>query len=122
MAQEGPTAAKQALEQPDLLPQFAIISIRNQTPDPRGKVEVTPNAGRIVFQNNDPIEYRIRFFPPGLYDNQGQDPNKGGIDLLVPASGSLSLIIKKDEAFSYSIMNLQSENAMTGKGGGPGTN
>src|SRR5262245_1191467 len=119
---EGPAAAKQALEQPELLPQFAIISIRNQTPDPPGKVEVTPEGGRIVFQNHDPIEYRIRFFPPGFYDDNSHDPNTGGVDLLIPANGSLSLIIRKNDAFSYSIMNLRSENVMTGKGGGPGTN
>ena len=121
MPPTGPTGTKQAFE-PELLPQFDVVHITNQTPNPPGKVEVTPNAGRIVFQNHDPIEYRIRFFPPGFYDNPGQDPNVGGIDLLIPAKGSLSLVIKKNEAFSYSIMNMQSENAMTGKGGGPGTN
>lgn len=121
MPPTGPTGTKQAFE-PEALRQFSIITITNQEPSPSGQVEVTPNSGRIVFQNHDPIEYRIRFFSPGFYDSTGQDPNVGGIDLLIPANGSLSLIIKKDEAFSYSIMNMQSENARTGKGGGPGTN
>jgi len=99
------------------LPQFATITITNQTPEPRGKVEVTPNAGRILFQNNDPVEYRIRFYKPDA------DPNAGGsIDLLLPARGSVTLLIRKDDAFSYSVMDPHSENAMTGKGGGPGTN
>src|SRR5262245_16005463 len=106
MAPES-TAVKKALEEVEQLPQFAVIEIRLQSPNPPGRVEVTPNSGRIVFQNHDPIEYRLRFFPPGFYEIPGQDPNRGGIDLLVPANGSLTLIIKKDEAFSYSIMNLQ---------------
>jgi hypothetical protein len=99
------------------LPQFATITINDQTPTPRGKVEVTPNAGRILFQNNDPVEYRIRFYKPET------DPNAGGsIDLLLPAKGFLTLLIRKDDAFSYFVMDPHAENAMTGKGGGPGTN
>jgi hypothetical protein len=99
------------------LPQFSTITITDQTPEPHGKVEVTPNAGRILFQNNDPVEYRIRFYKPDA------DPNAGGsIDLLLPAKGFLTLLIRKDDAFSYSVMAPHSENAMTGKGGGPATN
>lgn len=114
----GTSEAKEPLEKEmiDTLPQFAVVAIRNQALYPDGKVEVTPNAGRIVFRNEDPIEYRIRFYKPDT------DPNADGIDLLLPAGGSLSLIIRKDDAFMYSVMNINSENAMTGKGGGPGQN
>ena len=74
-----------------VLPLFKTITIIEQTPDPPGRVEVTPNAGRIVFQNKDPLEYRIRLY-------KGTDPDApGGIDLLLPANGFLSVIIKKDD-------------------------
>ena len=100
------------------LPLFSTITITNQTPDPPGRVEVTPDAGRIVFQNKDPLEYRIRLHKPDTDPDAG-----GGIDLLLPANGFLSVIIRKNDAFSYSVMPTNSENAaMTGKGGGPVTN
>src|SRR5262245_47073035 len=122
MPAAGTTGAKDARQlEPESLPQFAVIKIQNQIPDPPGVVEVTPSSGQIFFQNLDPIPYRIRFFAENFYDD-GTDPNTGGIDLLLPANGSLSLIIKKDESFSYSIMNMQSMNALTGQGGGPGKN
>ena len=120
----GTTEAKDPRQlEPASLPQFAVITVRNQIPDPRGQVEVTPNIGHIVFQNLDPIQYRIRFFPPGFYDpDAGRNPNTGGTDLLLPANGSLTLIIKQGDEFNYSIMNMQSMNALTGQGGGPGKN
>jgi len=122
MPATGTTEAKDPRKlEPGSLPQFAVIKVQNQIPDPRGVVEVTPSSGQIVFQNLDPIPYRVRFFKENLYDG-GTDPNTGGIDLLLPANGSLSLIIKQDESFSYSIMNMQSTNALTGQGGGPGKN
>ena len=99
------------------LPLFKTITIIEQTPDPSGRVEVTPNAGRIVFQNKDPLEYRIRLY-------KGLDPDApGSIDLLLPANGLLSVIIKKDDEFNYSVMPTDSVlAASTGKGGGPITN
>jgi hypothetical protein len=97
------------------LPQWAKITIREQTPQPPGKVEVTPRAGRILFQNEDPVEYRIRFW------KLNEDANQG-IDLLVPALGHITLIIKREDAFNYSVMHTDSESVMTGKGGGPATN
>src|SRR6202163_5009425 len=96
------------------LPQFSTITITDQTPEPHGKVEVAPNPVRIPFENNDPVEYRIRFYKPDA------DPNAGGsVDLLLPAKEFLTLLIRKDDAFSYSVMDPHSENAMTGKDGGP---
>jgi hypothetical protein len=100
-----------------VLPLFRTITIFEQTPDPPGRVEVTPDAGRIVFQNKDPLEYRIRLY-------KGTDADApGGIDLLLPANGLLSVIIKKDDEFNYSVMPTNSVMAAsTGKGGGPITN
>jgi hypothetical protein len=121
MPATGITEAKDARQlEPEAL-QFAVIKVQNQIPDPRGEVEVPPGSGRIVFQNLDPIEYRVRFFAERFYDG-GRDPNTGGIDLLLPANGSLALLIKKDESFNYSIMSMQNLNALTGQGGGPGKN
>jgi hypothetical protein len=94
------------------LPQFVVVNVTDQTPHPDGIVEVTPRSGRVSFVNHDPIEYRIRFYQPKT------DPNAGGIDLLLPALGSLTQLIRKDQAFSYSIMQVHVEDAMTGKGGG----
>ena len=97
---------------------FKTIKIIDGYPQPSGRLEVTPDAGRIVFQNNDPLEYRIRLYKPDT------DPDSAGaIDLLLPANGFLSVIIRKNDAFMYSVMPTNSENAaMTGKGGGPVTN
>jgi len=100
------------------LPRFRTITITDQCPDPPGRVEVTPEAGRIVFQNKDPLEYRIRLYKPGTDPDAG-----GGIDLLLPANGLLSVIIREKDEFNYSVMPTNSVNAaMTGKGGGPVTN
>jgi len=99
------------------LPQFRTITITNQEPSPSDRVEVTPEAGRIVFQNNDPLEYRIRLYKPDA------DPDgAGSIDLLLPANGLLSVIIRENDEFKYSVMTTNNVLASTGKGGGPITN
>ena len=109
-------ATKAAIETTEF-PLFRTITITNQYPSPNGRVEVTPEAGRIIFQNNDPLEYRIRLY-------KGTDPDApGSIDLLLPANGLLSVIIKKNDEFNYSVMPSNSvQAASTGKGGGPITN
>ena len=112
------TAAIETKETVLPLPLFRTITITDQCPDPQGRVEVTPEAGRIVFKNMDPLEYRIRLYEPGTDPDAG-----GGIDLLLPANGLLSVIIKKDDEFNYSVMPTNSVlAASTGKGGGPITN
>lgn len=78
------------------LPKFRIITVSDQTPEPSGLVEVTPNAGRVLFQNNDPVEYRIRLVPRD---------NPATIDLLLPARGSVTVIIKKNDEFFYSLLD-----------------
>jgi hypothetical protein len=52
----------------------------------------------------------------------GTDPDAGGIDLLLPANELLSVIIRKNDEFNYSVMPTNSVSTMTGKGGGPITN
>jgi len=110
------TAAIETKETVYPLPLFRTITITNQDPSPNGRVEVTPNAGRIIFQNNDPLEYRIRLYKPNT------DPNADGIDLLLPANGLLSVIIRKDDEFNYSVMATNTMLAADGRGGGPITN
>ena len=101
----------------EVLPLFRTIVVANQYPNPDGRVEVSPNAGRIVFQNQDPIEYRIRFYRPG------EDPDSGvGMDLLLPAQGFLNVVIRPNDEFNYFIMGSASLSTSTGKGGGPITN
>jgi hypothetical protein len=112
------TATGEVKERALSLPLFRTITITDQCPDPQGRVEVTPEAGRIVFKNMDPLEYRIRLYEPGTDPDAG-----GGIDLLLPANGFLSVIIRKNDQFKYSVMPANSEMAAaTGKGGGPITN
>ena len=98
------------------LPLFKTITIINQDPSPNDRVEVTPDAGRVIFENKDPLEYRIRLYKPGT------DPDVDGIDLLLPANGLLSVIIRRNDEFNYSVMSTNSVLAATGKGGGPITN
>ena len=103
--------------EPEALPLFRTIVVANQYPNPNGKVEVSPNAGRVVFYNQDPIEYRIRFYRPG------EDPDSGaGMDLLLPANGYLNVVIRPNDVFNYFIMASGSVSTSTGKGGGPITN
>jgi hypothetical protein len=111
------TAATEAKATATVLPLFRRIIITDQTPSPADRVEVNPNAGRIVFENKDPLEYRIRLYKPDTDPDAG-----GGIDLLLPANGFLSVIIRPNDEFMYSVMATSSVLASTGKGGGPITN
>ena len=96
MATTGTTEAKEAA-----LPQWRTITISQRQPDPPGTVEVSPKAGRVLFQNQDPVEYRIRLW------KLGTDPNLG-IDILLPATGNVIVVIKQDDEFSYSVMDVSS--------------
>ena len=103
------SAAKRAKS---ALPKSATIVIKNQLPNPSGEVEVTPHGGRIIFENKDKKDHRLRF----LSCRGGSDSS---IDLLLPALGRTTVLIKKDDEFMYSIMNLNGAEAMSGNGGGP---
>jgi hypothetical protein len=105
MAMTGSTKAE---EYP--LPESATITIRNQEPHPCGEVEVTPNGGRVHFQNEDDREYRLRFWKAETKETEG-------IDVLLPAGARVTVVINKDDVFSYSVQDM--EKVASGKGGGP---
>jgi hypothetical protein len=94
------------------LARSATISIRNQEPSPSGKVEVAPWTGRVHFVNKDKKEYRLRFWKPDT------EP-LNGIDILLPAKGRATVMIKKGDVFHFGVFHLKGEAAALGKGGGP---
>lgn len=108
------SAAKRAKE--PTLPKSATITIENGNPHPHGKVEVTPDAGRIHFHNKDKKEYRLRVW------RLKTDSAAQGLDVLIPPGGRFTVLIRKDDQFEYSIMDIHTTEAMNGHGGGPITN
>ena len=103
------SAAKRAKS---VLPKSATIVIKNQLPNPSGEVEVTPHGGRIIFENKDKKDHRLRF-------HSCRGGSDSSIDLLLPAHGRTTVLIKKDDEFTYHVMNLDGEEVMSGHGGGP---
>jgi hypothetical protein len=93
------------------LPRSATITIRDQKPHPYGKVEVAPWTGRVHLANKDKKDYRLRFWKPDT------DPFSG-IDILIPARGRITMLIKKGDQFMYGVLDLD-DKAATGKGPGP---
>ncbi|HEX8836539.1 MAG TPA: hypothetical protein VF748_06370 [Candidatus Acidoferrum sp.] len=94
------------------LPRSATINIRNQAPNPSGKVEVEPWSGKVHFVNKDKKEYRLRFFRPD------SEPLRG-IDILLPANGTVTVGIKPGDEYHYGVYPSKGEAAAMGKGGGP---
>lgn len=94
------------------LPLYATITIVNGMPDLNGQtVEVTPNGGRVHFQNEDDKAYRLRLWKLG--------DEKSSIDILLPAGGRISVMINKDQEFQYRIVNFNDLDIVkTGAGGG----
>jgi len=92
------------------LPKSATILISKGKAEPCGEVEVTPNGGRIYFVNQEDQPYRIRFYRPNT------DP-LAGFDVLLPAPGFLTIVIKENDEFMYEILSVQ--DARSGGGGGP---
>ncbi len=107
MATTGAAKAKQ-----DSLPRSATITIRDQTPRPSGKVEVEPWKGRVHFTNEDKKDYRLRFW------KSNTEP-LAGIDILLPAKGSVTIMIKKGDEFHFGVFHTKGDEASLGKGGGP---
>jgi hypothetical protein len=99
-------------EEESTLPESATICIRKQELYPPGEVEVTPYGGRIHFQNEDDNEYRLRFWKTET------DPD-AGIDILLPAGGRVTVVINKNDVFSYSFRDIGDSKVASGKGGGP---
>src|SRR5262249_45431581 len=108
------------------LPLSATITIKDQKPDDNGMKEVTPDGGRIIFDNKDHQDYRLRFHIT---------KTQSTIDLLLPAKGQTIVLIKKDDEFMYDILNVDGTGAalsasaaaggppvvvpLAGTGGGP---
>jgi len=62
--------------------------------------------------NKDKKEYRLRFWKP---DTQPLS----GIDILLPAKGRATVMIKKGDVFHFGVFRSKGEAASLGKGGGP---
>ena len=93
------------------LPRSKTIKIRNQDPNPSGKVEVAPWTGRVQFVNLDKKEYRLRFYRPNT------EPLKG-IDIVIAAGGRVTVAIKPDDEFNYFVLDPKGPVEL-GHGGGP---
>lgn len=106
MATTGAARAKESA-----LPRSTTITIRKQEPIPYGKVEVEPWLGRVHFVNKDKKDYRLRFW------KRDTDPFTG-IDILIPAGGRISVLIKKGDEFHYGVVDI-GDRVATGKGPGP---
>jgi hypothetical protein len=103
------TGAAKAKE--SALPRSATITISKQEPIPYGRVEVEPWLGRVHFVNKDKKDYRLRFW------KRDTDPFTG-IDILIPASGRITVMIKKGDEFHYGVVDI-GDRAASGKGPGP---
>jgi hypothetical protein len=105
------SAALKLKHMPEPLPESATITIRDGKPHPDDAVEVTPKGGRIHFENRDDREYRLRLYKPNTKALEG-------IDILLPAKGTVTVVIKKLDIFMYAVVDLIDELA-SGRGGGP---
>jgi hypothetical protein len=94
------------------LSRSATITIRDQEPKPKGKVEVAPWTGRVNFANKDKKDYRLRFWRPDT------DPLRG-IDILLPAKGNVTVMIKRRDEFHFGVFHVKGDEASSGRGGGP---
>jgi hypothetical protein len=92
------------------LPQSATITIHNYAPKPQGEVEVTPRNGKIHFKNKDKRSYRLRFF-------RKNTEFSSGIDILLPAEGIVTVLIKEHDEWNYFLSH--GGDPMNGTGGGP---
>jgi hypothetical protein len=103
------TGAAKAKE--SALPRSATITIRKQVPNPYGKVEVEPWLGKVHFVNKDKQDYRLRFW-------RGDTDPFTGIDILIPAGGRITVLIKEGDEFHYGVVNIV-DRVATGRGPGP---
>jgi hypothetical protein len=82
------------------LPKSATITISQGKPVPSDEVDVTPDAGRIHFKNKDKADHRLRLW------RKGTDPNKG-IDILLPAGGRTTVVIRSNDEFNYDVLSIK---------------
>jgi hypothetical protein len=95
------------------LPRSATITVRNGTPKPLGEVEVAPDIGRVHFKNKDKKGYRLRF-------SRENTEFSTGIDVLLPAKGTVTVMIKRHDVWHYRVCSLFNfGDALNGVGGGP---
>jgi hypothetical protein len=80
------------------LPKSATITVEAGHPCPEGWVEVSPDNGQVIFENKDSVDYRLRFRKPG------SEP-KSGIDILLSARGSTTILIKLNDEFLYELLD-----------------
>jgi hypothetical protein len=107
VATTGVAKAKQAH-----LPHSATITIMEQKPSPHGKVEVAPEVGRVRFENKDDREYRLRLW-------KWKTREDAGIDILLPAGGSVTVVIKRKDEWGYGVVDIGGGSVEMGGGGGP---
>jgi hypothetical protein len=94
------------------LPHSAKIRIVKGEPHPHGEVEVAPDFGRVHFQNEDDKEYLLRFWHP-------TGDEKTGIDVVLHSLATITIAIKKDDEFLYSVISIgiSGDRVATGPGG-----
>ena len=84
------------------LPQSATITIQHGKPDNPKMVEVQPEVGQIHFKNEDARDYRLRFKSSDeedLSNEEFDDSDDPGIDMLLPTGGTFTVVIKTDDQF-----------------------
>lgn len=93
------------------LPQSASIIIRDGKPDQPELVEVQPEVGQIHFKNGDAVDYRLRFksSDDDLDSEDFDEYDDPGIDLLLPAGGTFTIVIKTDDQFYYKVLDINGE-------------
>jgi len=93
------------------LPKFAAITIQNGKPDQPDEVEVQPEVGQIHFKNGDARDYRLRFKSSDeeLDRDEFDNYDGAGIDILLPAGGTFTIVIKTDDQFYYKVRDINGE-------------
>jgi hypothetical protein len=65
----------------------------------------------VHFENQDDKEYRLRLW-------KRDTKPFAGIDILLPARGRVTIVIKRDDEFLFAIVDIIDE-VSVGQGGGP---
>jgi hypothetical protein len=87
-----------------MFPLSATITIHEGKPSPPETVEVRPDVGQIHFKNEDDRDYRLRFKSSDEDFDNYDDP---GIDILLPAGSTFTVVIKKDDEFYYKVLDVK---------------
>ncbi len=109
MPTTGAAKAKQ------VFPQTVTVTVADKKCSPWTPLQVTAN-GKVQFENKDGRDYRIRV------SKTKAAAKTGGVDILLPASGSVTLIMKKNEDAYYTMAEVGNGDVEIGGGpirGGP---